>query len=74
MTTYEDLPDKYRAYLDTTGVLVVLPVHAQIYMRYGYEGFGATKLEAVEILRKNLMKEFQDKMKRIDWQSREFGI
>ena len=69
---YIELPYMYKAELIKTE-LVLTEVSPLIYMRFGTQGLGKTKVEAIEILRKGIMVKFNREMGCINWQAREYG-
>lgn len=72
LAEYEELPVRYRAKLDVTQLLIE-EVSPHIYRRFSTVGTGTTKMEAVEILKRDLMDDFLRKMAAIDWQARQIN-
>lgn len=68
---YNNLPVMYKAELSRME-LIILEVSPHQYMRFGTSGLGRTKVEAIEILKKRIMDQFQSDMQCIDWQARQF--
>lgn len=61
----------YRAEL-SRGELIIIEVAPGVIRRTGHQGLSATKFEACEQLKKDIMQEFRNDMRCVDWQSQQY--
>lgn len=73
MGLYDGKPNMYKAELGAYGQLIITPVSPEIYMRFGTEGLGSTREEAIIHLKKSIMNRFEQDMRSIWWQSKAYS-
>lgn len=72
MGLYGGKPNMYKAELGGDGQLIITPVSPEIYMRFGTEGLGVTREEAIIYLKQTIMDRFERDMRSIWWQSKAY--